>query len=107
MDKSIDSKDMPDYEPRIEAIASAWAYNEGGGKEAIFSRLIDHAKKGWLSSEWVNGAYEAILNRKHLEFHYDKKSKTSVWLAGSSPEQVRETLKKAVKNGFNMRMKNE
>lgn len=105
MEQKIPSEKMQEYIPRLEAIASAWAYNEGTGKENILSRLIDHAERGWLSSDWVNGAYAAILDKKHLEFYYDAKQKTTIWIAGKSPEQVRSTLRKAIKNGFNLREK--
>jgi hypothetical protein len=99
-DKSIKPEELETYSERIGAIASAWAYNEGGGREKLFDRMIDHARRGWLSREWVDGAYGAILKGKHLEFHYDPKSNISGWLAGDSPEQVREMLRTVKRKGF-------
>lgn len=104
-DKAIPRDKFHDYVPRIGAIADAWAYNEGHGRTKIFERLVDHAKRGWLSAEWVDGAYHALLQGKHLEFHYDPKTRTTGWLAGNSPEHVREVLQAAKKNGFKMRSK--
>lgn len=107
-ERTIAPEEMKDYIPRIEAIASAWAYNEGNTysrRKEHLDRLLDHAERGWITADWIDGAYHALLSGKHLEFSYDKKAKAHMWLAGKNREQVIKTLMAIEENGFSIKRK--